>query len=97
VLYLGPDVPEASWLTAVNGHRADAAVLCVITNPDRRHADRVTRSLRTQHPELLIASGGASGTALSGGAQALPFRIGDASHTLDRLLKPQDGDGRSPH
>jgi MerR family transcriptional regulator, light-induced transcriptional regulator len=86
VLYLGPNVPESSWLTAVDGHRADAAVLCVVTPADHRIAAGVARSLKVHHPGLLVASGGAYGSSLGADVHELSFLIGDAVQELDRLL-----------
>lgn len=95
VLYLGPNVPESSWLTAVDGHRADAAVLCVVTPADHRIAAGVARSLKLHHPGLLVASGGAYGSSLGADVHELSFLIGDAVQELDRLLHgvSEDNDG----
>jgi methanogenic corrinoid protein MtbC1 len=86
VLYVGRDVPEASWLAAVDGHRADAAALSVVTAADRPHAEKVARSLRAHRPGLIVASGGAFGRSLGSDVHELPLRIGDAAHELDRVL-----------
>ena len=89
VLYLGPNVPEASWLTAVARHQADAAVICVVTAADRPSAVNVVRLLAAQRPGLLVASGGACGRALGSEVHDLSFRIGEAVQELDQLLAPQ--------
>lgn len=86
VLYLGPNVPQSSWLRAVDGHRANAAVLCVVTAGDRPSAGEVARSLMARHRALLVASGGAFGSSLGSDVHGLSFRIGDAVRELDQLL-----------
>ncbi len=86
VLYLGASVPEASWLAAVRAHRADAAVLGVVSDSDRRAAGSVARALRAEHPGLLIAAGGAARGGLGADVHDLPDRIADAAEQLDQLL-----------
>jgi methanogenic corrinoid protein MtbC1 len=86
VLYLGPNVPETSWLTAVARHQADAAVICVVTAADRPSAVNVVRLLAAHRPGLLVASGGACSDALGSEVHELSFRIGEAVQKLDQLL-----------
>src|SRR4051794_3140218 len=43
VLYLGADVPVESWLAAVDGHSADAAVIGVVSPEDQATARKTTR------------------------------------------------------
>ncbi|HET6562005.1 MAG TPA: MerR family transcriptional regulator [Marmoricola sp.] len=86
VLYLGAAVPEASWPAAVRAHRADAAVVGVVTESDRTAAHVATRSLMASQPGLLIARGGACRTSPGDGVHELPERIADAARELDELL-----------
>ncbi len=86
VLYLGADVPATSWAAAVLGHAARAAVLTVVTPADRPSAVAASRQLRALHPDLLVASGGASGAGLAHGVRSLPESIAAAAQELDRLL-----------
>ena len=86
VLYLGPDVPEQSWLNAVHSHDAAAAVLGVTTAADQPSARRTTTALAADRPDLLIACGGAHASALDHPARALPPTITEAAHALDALL-----------
>lgn len=58
VLYLGPDVPAASWVHTALESSARAAVLGVATPADVRAAREVARALRDARPELLVALGG---------------------------------------
>ena len=93
VLYLGSSVPEASWLAAVRGHRADAAVLSVVTDADRPAGRLAVDALRADRPELLIAVGGSSSESL-GDVHELPPRIADAARELDDLLHASTGRAR---
>jgi DNA-binding transcriptional MerR regulator/methylmalonyl-CoA mutase cobalamin-binding subunit len=86
VLYLGPDVPDQSWLAAVRSHGADAAILSVVTALDQRRAGQTVQKLRAHHPDLLIASGGAHGTSLGADVHTLPYGIADAAPALDAML-----------
>jgi MerR family transcriptional regulator, light-induced transcriptional regulator len=86
VLYLGADVPVSSWVAAVRSHGAAAAVMAVVSPEDRRAAVSVAERLSAQVPDLLVGSGGASGTDLSGGVRALPSTVGTAARELDDLL-----------
>jgi methanogenic corrinoid protein MtbC1 len=95
VLYLGPSVPEASWLAAVRAHRAAAVVMGVVTESDRRAAGVAVRVLRVDHPELLIAAGGAFRTSLGADVHELPERITDAARELDDLLVASPGADRA--
>lgn len=86
VLYLGPDVPEASWLTAVQTHTARAAVLSIVTTADQAPARATAHTLRAHHPELILACGGSHRSPLSAKAHALPHSIAAAAQALDSLL-----------
>jgi DNA-binding transcriptional MerR regulator/methylmalonyl-CoA mutase cobalamin-binding subunit len=85
VLYLGADVPTASWQAAVEGHRARAAVLAVVTPDDRSAAAVVARALRQDDPDLLVATGGAAGEHIES-ARTLASSIAAAARELDHLL-----------
>jgi methanogenic corrinoid protein MtbC1 len=86
VLYLGADVPEASWHAAVVTRSARAAVLSVVTPEDRPRAVAVAELLLAEVPRLVVASGGASGARLAAGVHALPDGIAAAVEDLDVLL-----------
>ena len=86
VLYLGPSVPRPSWLAAVRAHRADAAVLGVVTVSDGRAASDAADALRQDEPGLLVAAGGAARFSLGPEVHELPERITDAAQELDELL-----------
>ncbi len=86
VLYLGADVPEASWLASVRARSARAAVLCVVTDADRVRAVPTAERLLREEPGLVLASGGAAGHQLAAGVHTLPAAIGAGARRLDELL-----------
>jgi MerR family transcriptional regulator, light-induced transcriptional regulator len=86
VLYLGPDVPDSSWLTAVRIHNARAAVLSVVTTADQASARVTAQTLRAHHPELILACGGPHGNSLGADAHTLPHSIAPAAQALDTLI-----------
>jgi DNA-binding transcriptional MerR regulator/methylmalonyl-CoA mutase cobalamin-binding subunit len=73
VTYLGPDLPVASWVTAVRSAHPDAAVVGAPRERDRAGAGDVVRALTEAAPEVAVYSGGpgaASERALPVGALA---------------------------
>jgi methylmalonyl-CoA mutase cobalamin-binding subunit len=96
VLYLGPSVPEASWPAAVRAHRAEAVVLGVVTESDRRAARAAAELLRADNPDLLIAAGGACRTSVGADVHELPERITEAAERLDHLLHGSRGSAKRP-
>jgi len=86
VLYLGADVPVASWDAAVRNRAARAAVLTVVTDADRATAIAVAQQLLAEHPGLLVVSGGAAGSNLTMGVRTLAPTIAASAQELDLLL-----------
>jgi MerR family transcriptional regulator, light-induced transcriptional regulator len=87
IVYLGPDVPVASWVSAVETTHARAVVFGVSMDDDVRLADQVVSALRTAHPELTIAVGGRRSTEVgNGGVLRLPDRLGAAVAALRQAL-----------
>jgi DNA-binding transcriptional MerR regulator/methylmalonyl-CoA mutase cobalamin-binding subunit len=87
IVYLGPDVPVASWVEAVERTQARAVVFGVVMDPDVSFADEVVQALRAAHPELVIAVGGrSSGDVGNGEVVRLPDRLVDAVELLRRSL-----------
>ena len=85
VLYLGGNVPVASWETAVRSHAARAAVLAVVTPEDRRAAVKVAERLIGYEHSPVVYVGGASAADLTSGVRQLPRSIGSAARQLDAL------------
>jgi DNA-binding transcriptional MerR regulator len=96
VLYLGADVPEASWEAAVATHSARAAVLAVVTPTDRANAHATAELLIAGHPGLLVASGGAFATNLAPDVHNLPPTITAAAAELDLLLEEEPSTTYTP-
>jgi MerR family transcriptional regulator, light-induced transcriptional regulator len=86
VLYLGSDVPLASWQVAVERHQARAAVVVVVSPGDRDAAAAVSARLLDHDRDLVVATGGASGDDVADGVRSLPAKVTDAAAQLDRLL-----------
>ena len=92
VLYLGADVPLASWLSAADTSRARVAVIGVVNSTDVRAARDVTRALRASARPPTVALGGPRAHQLDGdlGAVVLPDRIDEAVVAVrDRLKSPR--------
>jgi methanogenic corrinoid protein MtbC1 len=59
VLYLGADVPVASWLVVADEHPGAAVVLGAVTPAEADSAAEVVVALRSVHPDLPVYVGGA--------------------------------------
>jgi MerR family transcriptional regulator, light-induced transcriptional regulator len=87
VVYLGPDVPVASWVAAVERTSARAVAFGVVMDEDVAFADQVVAALRASHPDVVIAVGGVhSPTVGNGGVLRLPGRLSDAVAALRGVL-----------
>lgn len=90
VLYLGPDVPVASWVHAALEREARAAVVAVPTRSDVAAARDVVRALREVRPELIVAVGGPSADAAAVSSTAtvsLPARVVEAAERIADLVR----------
>jgi methanogenic corrinoid protein MtbC1 len=58
VLYLGPDLPTADWVSTVEAGAATAAVIGAATRTDLEPAVEVARAIRAASPATLVAFGG---------------------------------------
>ncbi len=87
VLYLGADVPIASWIPATANTRVEVAVVGVPMSADIPAARQVVDALARVRPELLALLGGPAATkAGSGDMRVLPFRVTDAAAEVARLV-----------
>jgi MerR family transcriptional regulator, light-induced transcriptional regulator len=88
VLYLGADVPVASWVHVIRQHRARVVVLAVVQDSDQLRALEVADALRAAGHSLVFAVGGRSarwdGTR-EAGIVVLPDRINEAASVTARL------------
>jgi MerR family transcriptional regulator, light-induced transcriptional regulator len=88
VLYVGSDVPAASWVAAVAESAAQAAIIGVVTGADVTPAVQVAQALLAARPDLLLAFGGASAASPGvGGALVLPARVVDAAQAIRGHLR----------
>lgn len=88
VLYLGSDVPIASWVDAADESGARAAVIGVVTDRDVRTATDVAAALRAARPEMTVAVGGASASDVAEPPDVLvlPERVVEAARTLQARI-----------
>jgi DNA-binding transcriptional MerR regulator/methylmalonyl-CoA mutase cobalamin-binding subunit len=88
VIYVGSDVPAASWVAAAAESGAQAAVIGVVTDADVTPAVQVAEALRAARPDLVLAIGGASATSPPvEGATVLPARVVDAAGAIRGRLR----------
>lgn len=88
VVYLGPDVPVASWVAAVERTAARAVAVGVVMEEDVRSGAEVVGALRRAHPDLAVAVGGRRGPSVANrDAIRLPDGLGDAVAALRRALE----------
>lgn len=88
VLYLGADVPVASWVHVVDQHRPRAAVIAVVQETDRPAALLVADALQASRHQPVVAVGGRMAGwdgAEASGLVALPDRINEAAAATARL------------
>jgi DNA-binding transcriptional MerR regulator/methylmalonyl-CoA mutase cobalamin-binding subunit len=93
VLYLGPDVPVASWVHVIEQNRARVAVMSVVQDVDRGSALDVANALRDIGGSPALAVGGGSSDwagAEEAGMVVLPGRINEAAGVAARLATGTD-------
>ena len=88
VLYIGPDVPVASWVHVIEQNRARVAIMSVVQIVDRAPALEVATALRELDANSIVAVGGASSdwdAAREAGIVVLPGRINEAAKVAAQL------------
>ena len=88
VLYLGADVPLASWRVAIEATGASLAVVGVVGTADVAAAERVVASLQALARPPIVALGGRRAGDVQGAANGtvvLPDRIDEATVILQNL------------
>lgn len=88
VLYLGPDVPVASWVHVIEQNRARVAVMSVVQQVDRVSALEVATALQDLGSKPALAVGGGSSDwagAQEAGMVILPNRINEAADATAKL------------
>ena len=87
VVYLGPDVPTASWVAAAERTEARAVAMGIVRQEDIAGGDAVVGALRASNPALVIAIGGRRGPLVgNGGVVQLPDGLDDAVAVLRAAL-----------
>jgi DNA-binding transcriptional MerR regulator len=90
VLYLGPDLPVESWITAARTRSAVAAVIGVPTRADVRRATEVIDRIRAVDGDLVLAVGGdEAGRVVRPGVLLLPEAIAEAVGMLRTAITAQ--------
>lgn len=88
VLYLGPDVPVASWVHAIEKNRARVAVIPVVQEADRSGTLDVIEALRASGNSPVLAVGGKNARwdpGVDAGIVVLPDRINEAAAVAAKL------------
>ena len=88
VLYLGPDVPVASWVRVIEQQPARVATIAIIQAADRDAALDVADALRSVGDSPVLAVGGKNARwegAQEAGMVVLPDRINEAAAVAARL------------
>lgn len=91
VLYLGPDVPVASWAEVMGDPRHILAVIGVVREDDRPAALEVIRAIRGMEAPATVALGGRAShwdEASESGAIVLPERVADAARRAREMTGP---------
>lgn len=89
VLYLGPDVPIASWVSVIQRNRARVAVIAIVQRADQAGAIAVAEALRADGSSPVLAVGGRYAHwdgATESGIITMPDRINDAAAFTARLV-----------
>ena len=88
VLYLGPDVPVASWVHVIEQNKARVAVVTVVVQADQAGALDVADALRASGARPVLAFGGKSSSwvgSQEAGIVVLPNRINEAAEVAAKL------------
>ncbi len=87
VLYLGPDVPIASWVHVVTERPTAAVVIGVVVPDDIDPADAVAVAIHEARPRMVIAVGGPAAGAATSNVRILVDRVGDAALEVAGLVR----------
>jgi len=88
VVYLGPDVPIDSWVHAVRGAAASAAVIGVVRAEDAPSAAEVAEAIRAAAPGVTVAVGGRAAATVDSPPSlvTLPEAVVEAAAAMERAL-----------
>jgi DNA-binding transcriptional MerR regulator len=85
VVYVGADLPVASWRRAVQAFPTRVAVLAVPTAADRPMAIQTVRALLESSPDIAVAAGGCFADDLDPDVVRLPGSIAEAAQVVETL------------
>jgi DNA-binding transcriptional MerR regulator/methylmalonyl-CoA mutase cobalamin-binding subunit len=88
VIYIGPDVPVASWVHVIEQGHARVAVIAIVQVTDQGPTLEVARALRATGRNLVLAVGGKAArfeAVLEADVIVLPERINEAAVVAARL------------
>lgn len=94
-LYLGPDLPEASWVSSVQSSNVAAVVMSVSLTSDVVAATSVAEQLRMVKPDLCIAIGGAQAQHFRGATLTFEGTIPESARALASHLNKLPASGWS--
>ena len=86
VLYLGPDVPRASWVHVVSDRMLAAVVMGVPVSSDVDSADAVATAIREVRPQLIVAAGGPGAREMNADVRVLADRVSRAAIEVAGLI-----------
>jgi methanogenic corrinoid protein MtbC1 len=93
VLYLGPNLPAESWVSAARRRDAFGAVVGVPTTADGRGAHAVIRALRSERPDMLLAVGGADASRVARAASVVELPSTSISAALAAFRRADEARG----
>ncbi len=86
VLYLGADVPLASWVHVVSERALAGVVIGVAVSGDVDAADEVATAIREVRPQLLVAVGGPAAREMATEVRILADRVARAAVEVASLV-----------
>lgn len=86
-LYLGANVPQEAWITAVDAHRAAAIVLSVVRSEDVPLTNNLVKAIRDRHKELVFAVGGPRQAEVAGPVLHLPEGFAASAAAVAQRLR----------
>lgn len=87
VVYVGADLPVASWRRAVRAFPTRVAVLAVVRDEDRPSAAETARALLESKPGIAVAAGGPFADDLAPGVVRLPDSIAGSAEVVENLKR----------
>lgn len=87
VLYLGPDVPIASWVHVVTERPTAAVVIGIATPDDVDPADAVATAIHVARPRVIVTVGGPFARSVASDVRVLAEQVTDAAIEVAGLVR----------